>query len=456
MAVEQGFSQKNSIRLRPGLIGGWIISAGSIVVLLFLLLQFIVQATHASPSLFSLVQDIPLPSVLPPKYLPNIKHVPSHLDPLAPGVSVRFDHFDFQALDAKTGLLFIAHTGPAPDKVPGILANNKINPDDVAPVDGSVLVFDIRHNRLVKVLPIPQVAGVVAAPDLGRIFVADSNDNKIVAIDEHTFKTTEFQLDDLASPDAIEYDPIDHKLFTSNVGLPKGNAANIDPREQNLGVINLQNGSISKINLGHLPKLPHEQADLVQFGYDVGHTKFDAGLHRIYVTTQQLTDQGATPPVDPPGGTGELVSVNPVTQRVEQRVQLPVSCGIPHGMSIDSATHIAYIACTEVNAEQHLAPNLVRVNLVSMQVMAGPVLLLPFKPDIVVLDKAAHTVFVGCNGAVAVFDIGSGNVIRARGSQFLGKGTHTLAVNPATQIVYLPLADAGGRPTLRIAKYYLS
>src|ERR1051326_6648961 len=53
------------------------------------------------------VQDIPLPGGL----AQNAQEAAS----LAPGVELQFDGFDFQAYDAATHRLFIAHTGPNPD-----------------------------------------------------------------------------------------------------------------------------------------------------------------------------------------------------------------------------------------------------------------------------------------------------------------------------------------------------
>ncbi|MBV9228531.1 MAG: hypothetical protein JOZ18_04390, partial [Chloroflexi bacterium] len=250
----------------------------------------------------------------------------------------------------------------------------------------------------------------------------------------------------------IEYDPDDHKIFVSDPGLAPSNAPDIDPKNQNLSVINVLTNQVTKINLGHMPKLPTEHAELVKFGYDVGHNHYDPGLRRIFVTSQQLTDQNVTPLPLPPPGTGELISVDPVRQTIVGRVQLPNTCGTPHGMNIDTDQQIAFIACTDVDPANHLVQNLVRVNLRSMQVIPGAFQPLAVKPDIVVIDHSLHVLFVGCNGGISAFDISNGN-IRKLGDYNLGKGTHTVAVNEATQEVYLPLVDVGGRPVLRIAKY---
>jgi hypothetical protein len=352
------------------------------------------------------VQDIPVPSALPNKFLPFVKNVPTVADPLAPGVSVRFDHFDFQTLDPITGLLFIAHSGPAPDKAS--IVNPAFNVDKDSQVDGHVLVFDTHTNKVIGRVEIPQIAGIVAAPDLGKVYAADANDNVVYVIDEHTLQTTQIALGDNEGPDAVEYDSVDHKVFVSDPGTP--NPDNIDLKNQNVVAIDTRTNSVTKINIGHLPKLPAESPDLVKFGYDVGHNYFDPVLHRLFVTTQQLTNQAKAVPPDPPAGTGELVSIDPVTLKVVARLQLPTTCGIPHGMNIDSQQHIAFIVCTQVNPNVHMVQNLIRVDVQHIAVLSDPFMLLASKPDIAVIDHTMHVLFVGCAGGVSAFDISNGHI----------------------------------------------
>jgi hypothetical protein len=436
-------------RSRTGKVLPWLIGIVCFGLLAYMLVETAIQIVIPPPALrLVLVQDIPVPSVLPAKFLPFVKNVPQKEDPLAPGVAVRFDHFDFQALDPLTGLLFIAHTGPAPDKY--ALINPAFKAKKDSQFDGHVIVFDTRQNKVVGRVDVPQIAGIVAAPDLGRVYAADANDNIVYAIDERTLKATEIPIGDNESPDAIEYDQADQKVFVSDVGI--ANPDNIDPKNQNIAVIDIHTNKVTKINVGHLPKLPGESAALVKFGYDIGHNRYDPVLQRLFVTIQQLTDQSGAIIQNPPPGTGELVSIDPISQKVIGRVQLPKTCGIPHGMIIDADQHTAFIACTEVDPGSHLVQNLVRVNVQSMTVIPDPLLLLASKPDIVVLDHPLHIILVGCVAGVSVFDE-SGGHLRKLGDYILGKNTHTLAIDEKTQLIYLPLADIGGRPTIRIARY---
>ena len=79
-------------------------------------------------------------------------------------------------------------------------------------------------------------------------------------------------------------------------------------------------------------------------------------------------------------------------------------------------------------------------------------LFLAAKPDIVILDHTQHVIFVGCAGGVTVFDESNGQ-LRRLGNYAFGKNSHTVAVNEATNLLYLPQPDIGGRPVLLIVKY---
>src|SRR5205823_6060891 len=147
----------------------WAIRIACAGLLVLLLIRMVIQfVAPPPPSKLQLIQDIPMPGPFPDAYRTAQK-------PFAPGVAVPFDHFDFQALDPQTHLLFIAHTGPAPDREAQV--NPKFDPDKDAATDGNVVVFNVLQKKIVGLLPIPQVTGVTVAPDLRKAYVADGNDN---------------------------------------------------------------------------------------------------------------------------------------------------------------------------------------------------------------------------------------------------------------------------------------
>jgi DNA-binding beta-propeller fold protein YncE len=410
----------------------WIVGACFAVLVLTILARLAVQFLMPEPApRLTLVQDIPLPGAFPDK-----DRTSQH--PFAPGLASLYDHFDFQALDPQTGLLFIAHTGPAPDKEQQI--NPHFNPDTDAKNDGNIIVFDTRHNKVVGLLNIPQVAGIVLAPDLQKVFAADSNDALIYAIDERTLKYTAIALQANDSPDGITYDQLDHLVFVSDPGTPPTADSNvIERKNQNEAVINaLTDRLVTEIPLGIDG----------QWGDDVGHVKFDPGLHRIFVNVQQLADPNSpNPNLLPPPGTAWLVSINPLTLRVVTRLKLPNSCITPHGMDIDTQQHIAFIACVDADPT-----SMIRVDLKAMKVFAEKPWPIDIKPDIVVIDSSSHLVFVGSGVGISLFQE-EGRNLKWLGDYNYGLSMHTIAINAQTHEIYLPLPRVGGRPVLRIMHY---
>jgi hypothetical protein len=220
----QSITRPNSKGSGAGRIFTWLIGIASFGLLAYLLAQVAYQIAVPPPAhrlLF--IQDIPLPSGLGATS-------PGQANPLAPGVEQQFDAFDFQAYDAGSHRLFIAHTGPNPDLL--TLAHMKFDPK----YDGHIIVFDTQLDRVINRIDIPQVAGIVDAPDLDRVYAADAQDNIIDAIDVHTLKYTPIQLDDNESPDAIAYDPDDHEIYVSDPGTPAdpNKTMNADPNNENV------------------------------------------------------------------------------------------------------------------------------------------------------------------------------------------------------------------------------
>src|SRR5947209_19987150 len=120
----------------------WLFGLISFGLLLSLIFRLILQIATPTPHFrLVFVEDVALPSVLPNKRMPFPGTPSPSLGPLSPGIAVRFDHFDFQSLDPTTGLLFIAHTGPAPDKEALVNPTHFVKDKD-AGFDGHCLVYD--------------------------------------------------------------------------------------------------------------------------------------------------------------------------------------------------------------------------------------------------------------------------------------------------------------------------
>ncbi len=410
-----------------GRIFWWLFALGSFALLLFLLASEVMRfSTPAQLHRLQIVQDIPLPDALPD---PNR----TSQNPFASGQAQRFDHFDFQSLDPNTHLLFIVHTGPNPDKEAAILHN----PNFDAGTDGNIVVFNTQLNKVVGLINVPQAAGVMIAPDLHKLFIGDAAESIIYIVSEQSpFNTiAKIQLDPNDGPDALEYDQIDHRIFVGDPGAAiSPDNANIALKNQNVAVIDaITNKLITRIPFGLHPP----------FGDDIGHVQFDPVTHRIFVVTLPLIDQNLNTPQTPPSF---LAAIDPVALKVVSKVKLPDECLTPHGLVIDAQLREAFVACVD-------SLNLARVDLQTMQAFSGPLLSVAYNPDIVRLDHPLHLLFVGCAGGISIFDE-SGRGLKKLGDYFLGGGSHhTIAIDEATQLIYLPQPSVGDRPILRVIKY---
>jgi YVTN family beta-propeller protein len=96
----------------------------------------------------------------------------------------RATRLDYASVDADRQLLFIAHLG-----------------------DGEVIVVDTETHRLVKrIANVAQVHGVLAIPELGRVYASATGTNEVVAIDEKSLEVTA-RMPGGIYPDGLAYSP---------------------------------------------------------------------------------------------------------------------------------------------------------------------------------------------------------------------------------------------------------
>src|SRR6266581_3162203 len=304
--------------------------------------------------------------------------------------------------------IILLHNIPLPE---GLKAKGA--PDTLAPATSQFFDgFDFQS--IVGRLPIPQVAGLVVAPDLHKVFAADAEENKVCSFDEPStplqgaalldfFSQRSHasiqcaQLDDFEGPDAVAYDPVDHKIFVSDPGSPPDECDPKLPLEQNDCVVKVHgqvvkfkgktiptlnarvtNQNISvvdalhptqvlrKIAVGTLPVTASERTsmesiaaddpgkvnilkgNIAEFGRDVGHAKYDVVSHKLYTVTQVLQNGDDVDAGLPPPDTAEFVTIDPVRATIVRRDPLPTTCSTPHGVALDEGQHQAFIACTDV------------------------------------------------------------------------------------------------------------
>ena len=105
----------------------------------------------------------------------------------------RATRLDYASVDAGRQLLFIAHLG-----------------------DGAVIVVDTEARRLVKrIANVSGVHGVLAIPELGRVYASATGTNEVVAIDEKSLEIIA-RMPGGTYPDGLAYSPETHKVYVSD------------------------------------------------------------------------------------------------------------------------------------------------------------------------------------------------------------------------------------------------
>lgn len=264
--------------------------------------------------------------------------------------------------------------------------------------DGHVVVFDIRSNRVIANIPgVPGSTGVLAVPAVQRIYASASGSGEVAAIDQRSLHVIA-RMPAGRFPDGIAYDPIDRKLFVSD-----------------------ESGGMDIV----LDAQTNRPIASIRLGGGVGNTQYDPGAHLILATV---------------GARNDIAVIDPRTNRVKARYPLPGS-DRPHGLYLDTARRLAFIAC-EGNAR------LLVLNLRTMQVIAS--FSVGSDPDVLAFDPGLRRLYVACeSGIVSVFDEAESSLVK-RGDVFIAPEAHSVAVDPATHRIFLPLENAHGRPALRI------
>lgn len=263
--------------------------------------------------------------------------------------------------------------------------------------DGAVIAFDTRSRKVrATVSGIPLVRGVLVVPQLGRVYAASEGGNTVVVIDTRTYRI----IARLAAGDVdgLAYDPQSKRVFVSDEA--GGRDVVIDgAHDRVIGAIAL--------------------------GGEAGNTVYDPSDHRIFVAVQTLN---------------ELVVIDPRHLRITARYALPGSQH-SHGIAIDATAGIAYIAGEQNNSV--VAFDLRQKRVIARSSAGAGV-------DVLSVDPSLKRLYVASeSGVVSVFDIRDRR-LKKLGEWKLGSNAHVVAVDPKTHLVYFPLRDVRGTPTLRI------
>ncbi len=293
-------------------------------------------------------------------------------DVALPGDTSRLD---YASLDIPNHRLYIAHLGAS-----------------------QVVAVDTEAQRVTDTIPeISQVHGVLAVPELKRIFATATGSNQVAVIDTDSAKVVARTAGG-TYPDGLAYDPDDGKVFVSDE----------------------TGGTVTVIDAKTTTTLT-----AIDAGGQVGNTQYDPGSHRVFSAVQSLN---------------QLIAIDPGTNTVVGRYDL-ANCRHPHGLALDPSARLAFIACDE-NATL-LTFDLQALRVTGQQPVGD-------QPDVLVLDPGLHRLYVAAESGVLTVFSEQGPDLTKVGQAFFAFNAHTVAVDPQTHRVYLPLPNMNGKPVLRI------
>jgi DNA-binding beta-propeller fold protein YncE len=262
---------------------------------------------------------------------------------------------------------------------------------------GRLIVFDTRANRVITSLAgFARITGVLVVPSLGRVYASVTGRHELMVLDAATLRVRA-RLGGIRFPDGIAYAAEAGEVFVS------------DEYGRRDVVVDAQGDS----SLGS-----------VALEGEAGNTQYDPVGRHIWVAVQTRN---------------RLVAIDPVTRRISGRYDLP-GADHPHGLLIDAPHRLAFVAC-EGNAR------LLVYDLNALRVIGShPV---GKQPDVLAFDPGLGRLYVAAeSGTVSVFQQ-RGAVLASIG-EYHAPAAHSVAVDPGSHRVYLPLEDIGGRPVLRI------
>jgi len=253
-------------------------------------------------------------------------------------------------------------------------------------MDASELrAFDVRKREIVKTIAAPGVHGVIAVPQLGRVFASATSAREVMTLDAHTGAVlARAPAGDY--PDGLAYDPADRRVVVS---------------DESGGVETVLNAA------GH-------RIATISLGGEAGNVQYDNVTRRIFVDVQSQN---------------EIAVIDPHTNRVVRRIHV-ADCDNDHSLLIDSPRRLAFITC---DGDAHLLTLSLRTMRVTGVFKVGD------SPDVLAFDSALRRLYVSAeSGVVGVF-AETARSVRPLGLGFLASEAHSVAVDPRTHLVYFPL-----------------
>ena len=262
---------------------------------------------------------------------------------------------------------------------------------------GEIVVFNVKTRRVERTIGgLPGVTGVLSVHALGKVYASVTGLHQVAVIDAKTLRVVA-RLGPVDFPDALAYAPDQQKIYVS------------DEMGGKLFVIHARTDSVE----GSVP-----------LDGEAGNTLFDPGSRCILVAVQTRN---------------QVYAIDPAGERILGRFDL-AGAARPHGMVIDAVRRLAFVANESDATLLVVDLRMMRVNG-TMRVGADP--------DVLAFDPLWRRLYVASeSGVLSVFTETPTGVVHDGDVSF--PHAHSVAVDPRTHLVYLPLQDVGGRPILRI------
>ncbi len=264
--------------------------------------------------------------------------------------------------------------------------------------DGHLVVVDTRSQRVLANLEgFPRVTGVIVVPAERRAYASAAGAHEVVVVDDSALRVVA-RIPGPTFPDGLAYVPGLRRVFVSDEAGRRDYV--VDARTNRV--------------VGTIP-----------LGGEAGNTQYDSGSRCVIVAVQTVN---------------QLAVIDPASARVVRRITIDPAVRFPHGVNIDPAHRLAFIA-----GEENATVGVLDVRSLRLR----QVVRVGADPDVLALDPGLGRLYVASeSGVVTVFDE-RGDSLVPLGSLTLPQA-HSVGVDPVTHRVFLPLANLGGRPVLRI------
>ena len=260
-----------------------------------------------------------------------------------------------------------------------------------------LIVFDAASRKVIANLDgFQRVHGVCTAPQIHRLFASVTGNHQVAAVDTQTLKIVGVA-GPITYPDGLAYAPREKKVFVSD-----------------------EHGDVDAV----IDAVTNTLVTKIPLGGGAGNTVYDPASGHILVAVH---------------GLNQLVTINPATDKILGRYALG---GIenPHGIALDEADHIAFVA-GEKNR------SLAMVDLNTMKVLST--YQVGEDPDVLAFDSGLQRLYVSAeSGTVTIFQSNHRTLFLL--SSFEMPHAHTVSVDAKTHLVYFPLENIDGHPILRI------